>query len=231
MMGGQVEDQGPALQLHQAHPDEEVEGPGGPGRRPSGRVGPSPRNPKAWGEGCGMLVVTSPETFCQGPHAGASQHGVVLDSSAPFWGKATAGYSARLGVRDHRIAFQPVGPQEGLLGEGVFGVSLAEGGAFRPGQEGRLALPEGEDDVGVLGVLGPQDQVAQEPRRPTRRARWRKASSKASRYSGLTGMRFMVTNTPPPPKPLRAGQAPGPRGPSPPAGAGPEGPPLPPPEG
>jgi hypothetical protein len=131
--GGQVEDQVPALQLHQTHSDEEVEGPGGPGHRPSGRVGRSPQNPKAWGEECGMLVVTSPETFCQGPHAGASQHGVVLDSSAPFWGKATAGYSARLGVQDHRIAFQPVGPQEGLLGEGVFGVSLAEGRAFRPG--------------------------------------------------------------------------------------------------
>jgi hypothetical protein len=27
VMGGQVEDQGPALQLHQAHPDEELEGP------------------------------------------------------------------------------------------------------------------------------------------------------------------------------------------------------------
>jgi len=54
MMGGQVEDQGPALQLHQAHPDEEVEGPGGPGRRASGRVGRSSQNPKARGQGCGM---------------------------------------------------------------------------------------------------------------------------------------------------------------------------------
>jgi hypothetical protein len=91
MMGGQVQHQGPVLQLHQAHSDEEVEGPGGPGRRASGRVGPSPQNPKAWGEECGMLVVTSPETFCQGPHAGASHHGVVLDSSAPFWGRLRRG--------------------------------------------------------------------------------------------------------------------------------------------
>jgi hypothetical protein len=32
VMGGQVEDQGPALQLHQAHPEEELEHPvdGGP---------------------------------------------------------------------------------------------------------------------------------------------------------------------------------------------------------
>jgi hypothetical protein len=67
VMGGQAEDQGPALQLHQAHPEEEVEGPGGPGRGPSGRVGRSPENPKAWGEECGTLVVTSPETFCRGP--------------------------------------------------------------------------------------------------------------------------------------------------------------------
>jgi len=46
VMVGQVEDQGPALQLHQAHPDGEVKGPGGPGRRASGRVGRSPENPK-----------------------------------------------------------------------------------------------------------------------------------------------------------------------------------------
>jgi hypothetical protein len=57
VMGGQVEDQGPALQLHQTHSDEGVEGPGGPGRRPSGRVGPSPQNPKARGKGCGTSAI------------------------------------------------------------------------------------------------------------------------------------------------------------------------------